>query len=173
MVLQSALAVLITTLVAVEPSAMTGTISVVRKGPVSSVELRSESGERVKLKGSFVVELKRLNSYRVWVSGNRSEGSLDVEKYNLLEVGGIRPILGKLVLLPEGFALSDGPGKPTLLAVPQKTSRKLRGQIGATLWVTGRFDEQGVLTVQRYGLIKVQRSRELNEAVGSDSSKGK
>ena len=173
MVFESLLAVLLS-LGSVEPSAMTGTISVVRQGPVTAVELRSEGGDRVKLRGSFVVELKRLNSYRVWVSGNLSDGTLDVEKYNLLEVGGIRPILGKLVLLPEGFALSDGPGKPTLLAVPPKTSRKLRGQIGATLWATGRFDEQGVLTVQRYGLIKVQQTG--TDPVGSadsDSSKGK
>ena len=158
----------------VEPSAMTGTISVVRKGPVSSVELKSEAGERVTLRGDFAGELKRLNSYRVWVSGRLADGTLDVEKYNLLEVGGIRPILGKLVLLPEGFALSDGPGKPTLLSVPPKTSRKLRGQIGATVWVTGRFDDHGVLTVQRYGLIKVQQPKaDFVESFDSTGIKGK
>ena len=172
MVLQVALATFCV-LMAVEPSAMTGTISVVRQGPIVGVELRSESGERVKLKGAFVGELKRLNSYRVWVSGRLAESALEVEKYNLLEVGGIRPILGTLVMLPEGFALSDGPGKPTLLSVPPKTSRKLRGQVGATLWVTGRFDEQGVLTVQRYGLIKVQKSKtEPSETKDSDMSRG-
>ena len=58
----------------VESSAMTGTISVVRQGPVSVAELRAESGERVKLKGALVAELKRLNSYRVWVSGIRTNG---------------------------------------------------------------------------------------------------
>ena len=173
MVLQAAMGALLS-LLAVEPSAMTGTISVFRQGPVAGVELRAESGDRVKLKGAFTNELKRLNSYRVWVSGTLVEGALQVEKYNLLEVGGIRPILGTLVLLPEGFALSDGPGKPTLLAVPPKTSRKLRGQVGATLWVTGRFDEQGVLTVQRYGLIKAQQQKPgTKESAGSETSKGK
>ena len=157
----------------VESSAMTGTISVVRQGPVSVAELRAESGERVKLKGALVAELKRLNSYRVWVSGIRTNGALSVEKYNLLEVGGIRPILGKLVLTPEGFALSDGPGRPTRLSVPPKTRRKLRGQVGATLWVTGRIDEEGVLTVQRYGLIKMhQPNAEPKKAVDADASKG-
>ena len=53
-----------------ESSAMTGTISVIRQGPVSTAELRAESGERVKLTGVLVAELKRLNSYRVWVSGS-------------------------------------------------------------------------------------------------------
>jgi len=173
MMLQAALSALLT-LVAVEPSAMTGTISVVRQGPTVGVELRAESGDRVKLKGTFTNELKRLNSYRVWVSGTLLDRTLEVEKYNLLEVGGIRPILGTLVLLPEGFALSDGPGKPTLLSVPPKTSRKLRGQIGATLWVTGRFDEQGVLTVQRYGLIRAQQPKaDAEESDDSKTSKGK
>ena len=157
----------------VESSAMTGTISVVRQGPVSVAELRAESGERVKLKGALVAELKRLNSYRVWVSGIRTNGALSVEKYNLLEGGGIRPILGKLVLTPEGFALSDGPGRPTRLSVPPKTRRKLRGQVGATLWVTGRIDEEGVLTVQRYGLIKMQQpDAEPKKTVDADASKG-
>ena len=80
--------------------------------------------EKGDAQGDLVAELKRLNSYRVWVSGIRTNGSLQVEKYNLLEVGGIRPILGKLVLTPEGFALSDGPGKPTQLSVPPKTREK-------------------------------------------------
>ena len=143
-----------------EPSAMTGTISVARRGPVVSVDLKAESGERIGLSGPYVSELKRLNSYRVWVSGTITNGLLTVEKYNLLEVGGIRPILGVLVLLPEGYALSDGPGKPTLLAIPAKTARKLRGQVGATIWVTGQFDDRGVLTVKRYGLIKRSKGRQ-------------
>ena len=117
----------------VESSAMTGTISVIRQGPVSVAELRAESGERVKLKGSLVAELKRLNSYRVWVSGMRTNGSLSVEKYNLLEVGGIRPILGKLVLTPEGFALSDGPGKPTQLGAPENQAKAERASGGDAL----------------------------------------
>ena len=163
------LASLLTASVA-EPTAMTGTVSVVRRGPVVAVDLKSESGERIGLSGPYVAELKRLNSYRVWVSGTMSDGLLRVEKYNLLEVGGIRPILGVLVLLPEGFALSDGPGKPTLLAIPPKTSRKLRGQVGATIWVTGQFDERGVLTVKRYGLIK--RSKGRQDAVDTKTSTG-
>ena len=85
MMLQAALSALLT-LVAVEPSAMTGTISVVRQGPTVGVELRAESGDRVKLKGTFTNELKRLNSYRVWVSGTLLDRTLEVEKYNLLAI---------------------------------------------------------------------------------------
>ena len=108
------------------------------------------------------------------MSGTLVQGTLEVEKYNLGRSVELGRFWGLGVSARRIWPLSDGPGKPTLLAVPPKTFRN-RGQIGATFGGDGgQADEQGVLTVQRYGLIRVQQPKaDSDESAESKTSKGK
>jgi len=108
----------------------------------------------VRLAGSLLPELMRLQSAKLEVLGHREEKQFAVKSYRILDVGGgIKPVVGFLVQTAAGMALRDGDGPPIELSLRAAAKRRLQNKAGAKLWVSGKQLASGAIKVLRYGLL--------------------
>ncbi len=132
-----------------ESTTLVGTVRVAGSTPFPQVLLHpEEDGPEVEIQGAYRSELRNLQGARVRVTGRLGAGNvLNASGYEILEIGGQKPLVGLLLVEGETTLLRTGPGEPvTLRGAPEE----LRALAGDKVWViTGR--DGGV---QAYGLIR-------------------
>jgi hypothetical protein len=127
-----------------------GVVAVVGADPLAQVVLGA-GGRDVALVGSLRAELGTLHGAEVELSG-RAVGNpqgmppraIEVARYEIVTIGGERPIVGTLEARADDLWLAGR----QLLGAPDE----LRRAVGAKVWVIGRT-EGGRLLVQSYGVI--------------------
>ena len=130
-----------------------GRIMVTGSEPTVMVSLAIEGESALYLKGQLLPELRRLSGATVEVYGARAGTApmarFDVVEYEVVEIDGLKPVVGVLRESGGAYRIASGEDETTLAAVP----RELSGLVGAKVWVTGVW-EGGVLRVQSYGVIR-------------------
>ncbi len=126
----------------------------------SAVELKTEDGETLSLKGKTNegdLELKSLGTLKVKLFGERDQQSLVVERFEILETGpeGQKPRLGLLASLMVGgeprMIFVDERGQAELL--PSGFSSKMKALVGAKVWMIG-LKKGDRYTPLRFGVLR-------------------
>jgi hypothetical protein len=127
-----------------------GVVAVVGADPLAQVVLGAD-GRDVALVGSLRAELGALHGAEVEVRGRavpNPQGTpphaVEVARYEIVTIGGERPIVGTLEARVDDLWLAGW----RLLGAPDE----LRRAVGAKVWVIGK-KENGRLVVQSYGVI--------------------
>jgi hypothetical protein len=129
----------------------------VTRGPVGQpawVSLATDSGT-LRLTGHLTTELAKLASARIEVIGIRDRDDFVVKAYTILEVSGVKPIVGYLLRTTHGFALKDGDRAALPLSLPPRSRQRLSDKAGAKLWVYGKTLVSGELKVSKYGILRL------------------
>ena len=138
-----------------EPAAdrMEGVISQSGTSEAPMLRLRPAEGRAVTLTGDLLPELTRLSGATVAVEGTQSGSGMmtrfAVTTYEVVGVGGERPVVGVLAQEGSTYRIGEGSAAVTLTYVPDA----LAHNVGATVWVTG-VREGGTLRVQSFGVIR-------------------
>lgn len=138
---------------AVTETVVRGVVAVVGADPVPQVVVAAEPGGReVAVIGSLRDELGALSGAEVEVRGRLLQNPLgapplavDVASYEIVLIGGERPIVGTLETRGGDLWL----GERRLVSAP----RELCDAVGRKVWVVGRPTEGGV-TVLSFGVIR-------------------
>ena len=131
------------------PETLVGEVQLTGSEPAVMVTLRTESGRAVNLVGSLLPELRRLTGAEITVSGVATGGrDFSADSYEIRSIEGQRPLVG-VVVERDGGVWLEGDETVRLVEVPAR----LRGQLGAKVWILGRRMEGG-LYPQTYGIIK-------------------
>lgn len=139
---------------------ISGTIREVGGAGRASVELKTEEGETLSLRGKTnqeELELKNLGTLKVKLVGERDKQGLVVERYEILETGpeGQRPRLGLLASLMVGgearMIFVDERGQAELM--PSGFSAKSKALIGAKVWMIG-LKKGDRYTPLRFGVLR-------------------
>jgi hypothetical protein len=135
--------------------ALTGKVKITRGaiGKTARVSLVTDDGA-VKVQGDLATELAKLASATVELRGVREEDAIAVKSYTILEVSGVKPMVGYLVQTSSGFALKDGDAEDIPLSLPPRSRKRLHDQAGAKLWVYGKTLLSGELKVLKYGILR-------------------
>lgn len=132
----------------------TGRVASIGTEGMRQVVLSLDDNSLVHLAGALLPELDRLAGARLRVQGTATTAApapgVDVRRYEILEVNGQRPWVGRLTQTGDGFALMDG---DSLVARLDQPPPDLVRQVGARVWVTGTETGQGV-RVQSFGVIR-------------------
>jgi hypothetical protein len=132
---------------------MEGVISQSGTSEAPMLRLRPAEGRAVTLTGDFLPELTRLSGATVAVHGTRSGSGMmtrfKVAAYEVLAIGGERPVVGVLERDDGTYRIVEGSAAVTLSYLPDG----LMENVGATVWVTG-VREGGAVRVQSFGIIK-------------------
>lgn len=119
---------------------------------------KDERAENVRLTGELASEVDHLGGFKVEVVGHRDAESFVVESYRIVDIGdGARPLVGNLVEIAGGLALSDGEAAPIPLSLAASSKVRLAPQVGAKIWVHGKKLLSGELQVARYGILRPAR----------------
>ncbi len=130
--------------------ATTGTVAVVGADPRAQVILEVADGTRWALVGTAAPELAQLAGAKVRVRGGTAStqppntNGISVESYEILEVGGAKPIVGRLQSRGDFFYVDTN----RIANIPPE----LVPAIGAKVWVAGRPGPSGLI-VTAYGII--------------------
>jgi uncharacterized alkaline shock family protein YloU len=135
--------------------AFTGKVKITRGaiGKTARVSLVTVDGT-VRVDGELARELAKLASAKVEVRGTRDGDSIAAKGYTILEVSGVKPMVGYLVQTATGFAIKDGEGTDVPLSLPPRSRQRLTDQAGAKLWVYGKPLVSGELKVLKYGILR-------------------
>lgn len=132
-----------------------------RRSPAGvEVLLRTGSADRPddqilwNLKGSAMVDLRKLQSATIRVRGAVDGKKMKVESYDLLSVYGRTPIVGQITEISGKIAIVDGAGPPILLNLAPRSYRRFLDAQGQRSWVTGELLLSGELKVGRYGIFE-------------------
>ena len=135
-------------------SSLVGKVRVRGGGPRATAHLVAKTTE-VRLQGSMLGELIRLQAAQVEVLGERQKQSFVVKAYRILDVGGGRkPLVGEVAETTQGLALRDGEGEAIPLSLPPRSKARLMAAVGAKIWIYGKRLVSGELKVLRYGVLK-------------------
>lgn len=136
----------------------TGVVRVVGADPITQIVLMPDTSKRarpVALHGALDDELDHLQGamLQVWgrVVPNEPPSpalAIDVTRYRIVAINGVRPLVGVLRVGPNGVQLV---GDSTMTI--QSPSAGLLSLQGAKLWVIGRT-QSGRLVVESYGVIR-------------------
>jgi hypothetical protein len=135
--------------------AVTGKVKITRAaiGKTALVSLVTNDGA-VRIEGELARELAKLASAKVEVRGMRDGDKIAIKDYTIVEVSGVKPIVGYLVQTSVGFAIKDGAGTDIPLSLPPRSRQRLTDQAGAKLWVYGKPLVSGELKVLKYGILR-------------------
>lgn len=130
-----------------------GVVAVVGADPVPQVVVAvGPGGREVAVIGALRAELGALSGAEVEVRGRSVPNPLgepplavDVGSYEIVLIGGERPIVGTLEARGDDVWLA---GRRLLVLPPE-----LRNAVGRKVWVVGRVTREGV-TVQSFGVIR-------------------
>ena len=133
---------------------LTGQIAVTGTGGAIITSLQVD-GRSVTLLGGLSSELRNLSGARVLVEGSPAAGgageSINVVRYQIVEVNGQKPYVGTLVRTGDHHAIDTGERTIRLERLPAG----LIDRAGARVWVTGVISG-GRLQVQAYGVIRAR-----------------
>ena len=146
-----------------------GTVSVVRGPGVPSVVFETKDEPKaIRLSGPVADELRKLQSAKVRLRGQRDDGALVVQEYDLLSVYGKTPIVGQITEISGKIALVDGDGPAILLNLAPRSYKRFLEARGQRSWVTGKLLLSGEFKVGRYGILpshdRVTAKRSESEA---------
>ncbi len=134
---------------------VTGKVKTTRGAAGKTVRVAVVTGDGpVRVSGDLSAELARLASARVEVRGVRDGDEIAVKSYTIVEVGGVKPIVGTLVRTAGGFALKDGDADDIPLSLNPRSRERLHDLGGAKLWVHGKTLISGELKVLKYGILR-------------------
>jgi len=123
-------------------------------GKPALVSLMTDSGAVV-VEGDLTKEIAKLASAKVQARGTRDGDKIVVKSYTIVEVSGVKPIVGYLVQTVSGFAIKDGDRKDIPLSLNPRSRKRLTDQAGAKLWVHGKTLVSGELKVLKYGILRL------------------
>ncbi|MEE2959845.1 MAG: hypothetical protein VYA34_03805 [Myxococcota bacterium] len=139
-----------------------GTIQVGGTDLFMAVSLES-LGVTTPLGGELTKELQRIHGAQVRVVGQMgAEGKFVVNSYQIIEIFGKKPMVGKVSTQGEGTVLTVESKKGKALKIVLKVSKRSRLKRWATenlkVWVIARELPSKELKVIRYGLLDVLNS---------------
>lgn len=139
-----------------QPESLVGDVRVYSGVGAPSVSLALEEGSVVPLGGNLVDEIRRLQSIKVELIGQRDGKRFIAKDYRILDVGGgFKPIVGILVREASGrLQVRDGDGTPLPLSLSARSKARLDALAGAKVWVYGKKLVSGELRVRRYGVLR-------------------
>ena len=144
--------------------AFTGKVKITRGaiGKTALVSLIADHGS-VRVEGDLTPELAKLASATVEVRGMREGDTIAVKGYTIVEVSGVKPMVGYLEQTASGFALKDGEAAGVPLSLPPRSRKRLTDQAGAKLWVYGKPLVSGELKVLKYGILRAAPTAKKSE----------
>lgn len=123
-----------------------GTVAVVGSTPLEQVIVRRPDDRSLELRGELVSELRSLSGAEVRVWGRVAPGRvLQVRYYDVLEIAGRTPAVGRLEVYDWGVAIESGYGRLHIYDPPPD----LRREAGQKVWVNVGSSNN----VQSYGVI--------------------
>ncbi len=121
---------------------------------------KAEDGSKYALGGGYFDELKKLGGLTIKITAlptgkkQQRRDLLDVLDYDILDAGGLKPVLGVLQVREDRIFLKEkSSGMEYELNIKiKKTQEKFRKAAGGRAWVTGPVDG-GKIKVKRYKIL--------------------
>ncbi|OGQ90490.1 MAG: hypothetical protein A2289_25555 [Deltaproteobacteria bacterium RIFOXYA12_FULL_58_15] len=139
-----------------EPASVVGMVRLTKAVGAPLVSVVGEDDSAV-LEGDLTAEIARLQSARVEVAGLRDGEKIVVKSYQIVDIKGAKPRVGRLVKTAGGFALRETVGEDSSdipLSLDPRSKQKLHDKDGAKVWVHGKLLLSGELKVLRYGVLR-------------------